>query len=207
MTSPKVIDWEGVRVHYRSSRLAIKEIARRYGISDAGIIKHARRHGWERDLGTKVSAATQFALARKTVPDDVVVHSDEQIVEANAEANVVIIESQRGKIKQAMDVCAELMLQLQQVVSHRVEIQDLVRADAGKDKSHGHLQRRQAMMKALSLPTNASTLKDLTVAAKNLIELQRQAHNLDATTSEGSIEDLLAQLRDDDQSVPNRGSG
>lgn len=44
----KEIDWEAVEMQYRAGIRSLKEIGKEFGVSDAGIIKRARRDEWTR---------------------------------------------------------------------------------------------------------------------------------------------------------------
>ena len=50
------------------------------------------------------------------------------------------------------------------------------------------------MRRAISLPQHAATLRDLTMAMKNLIGLEREAHNLDSSITGETIEDRLKNI-------------
>lgn len=53
MSEKKIIDWETLSVHYRAGVRSLKDMGLQFGVSDAAIIKKARKEGWTRDLLTK----------------------------------------------------------------------------------------------------------------------------------------------------------
>jgi transposase-like protein len=193
--SKKDIDWDAIKAAYRANRLSVREIARQHGISAPAIVKRAKRDTWVRDLGDEVAKATAAKLVRTPVNamvNTANAQTDEQIVQEAAEANVQIIQAQRSSIRSAMDVCSDLMMQLSDVANNRKTIATAI-IEAQKVKAGGQLDDGvvKALLKGLSLPTHAAVLRDLSTAAKNLIALQRQAHNLGQDTG-GTIEDWLA---------------
>ena len=48
------IDWDGVELHYRAGIRSLMDIAKEYGVSDAGILKRAKRDGWEKNARSKL---------------------------------------------------------------------------------------------------------------------------------------------------------
>jgi DNA-binding Lrp family transcriptional regulator len=195
--SKKDIDWDAIKAAYRANRLSVREIARQHGISAPAILKRAKKKGdeWQRDLGDEVAKATAAKLVRTPVNamvNTANAQTDEQIVQEAAEANVQIIQAQRHSIRSAMDVCGDLMQQLSDVANNRKLIASAI-IEARKAKTGEVLPDAavSALLKSLSLPSHAAVLRDLSTSAKNLIALQRQAHNLGQDTG-GTIEDWLA---------------
>ena len=52
----KIIDWETLAVHYRAGIRSYKDMGAEFDVSDAAIIKKARKEGWTRDLKGKIKA-------------------------------------------------------------------------------------------------------------------------------------------------------
>jgi hypothetical protein len=63
-TKPKrqPIDWEGIELHYRAGIRSLMDMAKEYGVSDAGILKRAKAKGWSRDLAGKIKARATAKL-------------------------------------------------------------------------------------------------------------------------------------------------
>lgn len=53
MSDKKDIDWNAVELEYRAGIKSLKAIGNEFGVSDAGILKRAKRDGWERDLSAR----------------------------------------------------------------------------------------------------------------------------------------------------------
>lgn len=58
------VDWEALEPHYRSGIRSLKELGKEFGCSDAAIVKHAKRNGWERDLSAKIKAKAGVPVDR-----------------------------------------------------------------------------------------------------------------------------------------------
>ena len=46
----KQTDWEALEAEYRAGAASIRELARKYDVSDTAIRKKAKADNWERDL-------------------------------------------------------------------------------------------------------------------------------------------------------------
>lgn len=57
----KIIDWETLSVHYRAGIRSLKDMGIEFDVSDAAIIKKARKEGWTRDILTKPVKRTERA--------------------------------------------------------------------------------------------------------------------------------------------------
>jgi hypothetical protein len=82
---------------------------------------------------------------------------------------------------------------LREAATIRDELENTIKEATVGDKD---TNRRRAMLRAISLPTHARVLRDLSVAQKNLISLERQAYNLDedGRRNENPIGSLLDEI-------------
>jgi DNA-directed RNA polymerase specialized sigma24 family protein len=59
------IGWTEIGAAFRDPKLSIRTIARRHGVSDTAIRKHAKRHGWRRPAAASSDVSVGVvALAR-----------------------------------------------------------------------------------------------------------------------------------------------
>lgn len=65
----KSIDWESVEGAYRAGIRSLKDIGAEFGVSDAGIIKRAKRDGWARNLAAKIAARAEAKVSAAVVSD------------------------------------------------------------------------------------------------------------------------------------------
>lgn len=56
-------DWARIEVEYVAGIKAVRAIARSFGVSDAGIRKHARKHNWVRSPASYVVGSPNCELA------------------------------------------------------------------------------------------------------------------------------------------------
>lgn len=183
MTKRADIDWAGIEKEYRAGTRPLKAIAADYGVSDAGIIRHAKSEGWERDLGErirvkvekKVSARMAKVSARHANTNSL---TESQVVEANAECIAAVVLRERQDIADAMAVVQSLFAELRAVVGNAPELERLGEIltsaeSGGLDKLH------DAYRAVISLPGRVKALKDLAEALRVLIELERKVLRLD----------------------------
>lgn len=69
------VDWDALYAEYRLGLVSIRELGRKYGISDTAIHKRAQANGWERDVGEAVRKRTQEKIfeneQQKRIADEV----------------------------------------------------------------------------------------------------------------------------------------
>lgn len=93
-------DWEAIESAYRAGLLSIRAIADKHGVTEGGIRKRAKQHGWPRNLTVKVREATKAKLVRSEVRSSgtqAAVRTDEEIIdEASDEAASVVLAHREG---------------------------------------------------------------------------------------------------------------
>lgn len=185
MTAKKpTTDWEKVEGLYRAGQLSLAEIGARCGISKQAIDRKAKRLGWTRDLGDKVRQEVATKLARRAVDDAVDghhakakrQHSEREIIEASAMVGAEVVECHRRDIKAGRELCTLLIGELYQATTHLEQIEQAIDEETRGDANG---QRRALMRRAVSLPSRAGVIRDLTGAMKNLQALERVAFGLD----------------------------
>jgi transposase-like protein len=176
-------DWESIEKQYRAGVLSVREIAKQHGVTDGAIRKKAKVNAWERDLSEKVAAKVRTELVRaevRTPNAQEVLRTEREIVDSAAATVVQVVRSHRRDIAAGRSLVSLLATQLADVAGHRDAFIDAIEAECAEDESG---ERRNKLMKALSLPTHAATIRDLSNAMKNLIGLERQAFSVgDAPT-------------------------
>jgi hypothetical protein len=193
--STKQPDWEAIERAFRAGALSIRTIADRNGVSDTAIRKKAKALGWERDLSEQVRKEVRNKLVRGEVREDQCANPerDAEIIEEAAEEGATVVRSHRRDIRKATNLANLLMDDLMTTIKHREEIEDEIERDTADDQSGF---RRSAMLGAVSLPSNAKTLFQLSSAMKNLQVLERTAFGLD-DKEQPKDADELSQLMDE----------
>lgn len=195
MADAKSVDWESIERAYRAGALSIRTIADRHGVSDTAIRKRAKSGGWERDLSEQVRKEVRNKLVRGEVRDDQPANpeDDAEIIEEAAQEGARVVRSHRRDIRKATNLANLLMDDLLMTIQKREEIEDSIEEETREDQNG---MRRATMMSAVSLPSNAKTLFQLSAAMKNLQVLERQAFGLDDKDAP-SDSDELSKLMDE----------
>jgi len=193
MEKRKNADWEAIEREYRTGQLSIRELGRKHAVSDTAIRKRAKTYGWQQDLTARVKEKVRNDLVRDSVrtPD---ARTDKEIVDAAAATAVEVVRSHRKDIGGTRLLFGALAEQLKCAVQNRDDLEAVITDETKEDSN---TKRRQAMLKAISLPAHAGVLRDLTAALKNIVSLERQAFNLDADggASEDSWEEHIKRIQ------------
>lgn len=210
----RVVDWEAIERKYRAGLLSVREIAKQHDITHGAIQKRAKVCGWQRDLTAKVQQAVAAQLVATSVATDTAVArlTERQIVDESAAQIVALVREHRQDIKSQRSLMSKLLEQLDMTAEDRDEIErtivsetsDADDPDASKADAARAWNRRTQMLKAISLPQNAATLKDLSTVLKTVIALEREAFNVssvpdktpedDASVSRSAIDAMDARL-------------
>lgn len=179
----KPIEWAGIERDFCKGASSIREIARWFGCSEKAIRLKAKEKGWVRP-GAEIPQATpqeSQSLGEAVAP------LVARMKPADAEPVKPEAILDRGR-----DLVVRMMDELEVTTSYIGEMEEEILA-ATPGKNDGN--RREAMMKAVSLSTRAGTLKNLALAAKTLSEAavpegkkrQRQAGADEATSGGGKF--------------------
>lgn len=166
-------DWEAIEGEYRAGQFSVSEIARRHGLSHTAINKRAKKEGWSRDL----SPIVKKVVSARLVSDGVSAATAQEAIAKAAERDVQIVREHRVAIARGRNLTLRLLDELDAATSNVGELERLIEIDTSGEKNP---QRRNGMLRAISLPSRAGVVKDLSAAAKNWVALERQAFNLDA---------------------------
>ena len=180
----KLIDWEAVELHYRAGIRSLKDIGAEYGVSDAGIIKRAKRDGWERDLRAKIQAKAEAKVSASLVSAEVSAQtkaSERQIVDANANKIADVRLAHRHDIHRNRAIVARLMDELEAQVGpdNSALLADLGEVMRSPDES-GQDKLNDLYRKIISLPERARTAKTLAETLRIAVDMERQAFGMDA---------------------------
>lgn len=189
MTEKVAPDWPAIEAEYRAGQLSNRMIAEKHGVSEGMIRKKAKAQGWTKDLTEKVRQEVRTQLVRSEVRTPNA--SEREIVEQAGITGAQVVRTHRKDARQASDLLALLMTQLSEAAACRPDLENLIEEQCKDDEND---RRYDRLMRAVSLPVHASTVRDLSTALKNLITIERQAHNLDEVGVEESYEDRLARL-------------
>jgi hypothetical protein len=173
MAERKVIDWEMIEREYRAGQLSTRQIAKQADVSEAAIRKRAKAHGWDRDLSEQVRAGVRSRLVR----NDVRTVDVREAVEVAVRRGVEVVRQHQSSLGRATGLVLRLLDELEESTARREDIDAAIEAETAGDKTTA---RRTMMQRAVSLPSRASSMRDLSTALARLLPLERQAFNLDA---------------------------
>jgi hypothetical protein len=199
----KRVDWVPIEREIRAGQLSNREIARQYDISETAIRKRIKSRGIKRDLSKRVREEVRTKLVRGDVRTDNANTdsvSDDQIVDEASDRALSIVRSHRKSILSGRVIANQLSDQLSLVADNREAIEQAIIDDTPPDENGKiDIKRRNAMLKAVSLPAHAGVLRDLSVVLKNIIPLERQAFNIDETADSDGPDAVLISYRKKDQ--------
>lgn len=168
------IDWEAVEKDYRTGKYSTRQLGERHNCSNASVANKAKEMGWKKDLTKQISQRTKNKSVEMTTGKT----DDAEIVEAAAEENARIINTHKGyvsKWQERTDKFASL-------------IDDAMTKPEKQDPDNPW----ECDIRAIGNAINSGTQ-----ALQRLIQLERQANNLDDgddTEAGKTLEELLAQV-------------
>lgn len=177
----KVIDWESVEIQYRAGVRSLKDIGREFDVSDAAIVKRAKRDGWSRDLRAKIQAKADAKVSEALVSARVSAQTksrERDVIEANASVIADALLLQREDVRRGRTLVMSLFEELEHETAHRDLYQrlgELMQSpdDAGVDKLN------ELYRKVISLPQRIDGVRKLSESLRIQIELERKVLNID----------------------------
>jgi hypothetical protein len=181
ITTPERVDWERVEELFRAGVLSLREIGRLCKVGESAIRKRAKRDSWTRDLSDRVRAQVRSDLVRSPVRSDSggdqvrTVRTEREVIQEAAATVVEVVRDHRGSIKSTRRIVELLAAQLMDVVENRAELEEIADEATAEDKGKDRYAR---LMRAIALPGHIVSAKELSLAQKVLIGLERQAFGL-----------------------------
>ena len=193
MGKRKAIDWEAVETEYRLGQKSLRVIASIFGITAGAISKKAKKQNWYQDKTKEVQQKTKAALLKETSDGNTDGNTpSREDVDKAVQTNIEVIRGHRKNIVKGREIVALLSAQLLEAAGIRENLEDEIIDDTkAPEGGKPNLKRRNRLMKAVALPSHSGVLRDLSMALKNLIPLERQAFNID---EDGlvSVDEVLA---------------
>jgi hypothetical protein len=186
----KDVDWAAIENAYRAGIRSIRQIAHEHGVTDKAVRNRAKKFKWTRDLTPRVRQRAR-EMVRADSPQSSHARTaadDEAAVEQEATVAADVLRTHRKDIAQGRTLVIHMFGELHKENTQLDELQDTI-IDETKGDRDG--KRRNAMLKAISLPARAGVMRDLAGALSRLIPLERTAFSLD---EEGSKDDLAAAI-------------
>lgn len=192
----KVIDWESVEIQYRAGIRSLKDIGREFDVSDAAIVKRARRDGWTRDLKAKIHAKAESKVSESLVSAEVSAQTkvrEREVIEANAAAIADVRLAHRNDIRRSRALTNKLLEELECLTDNRELFEQLGELMHSPDDK-GMDRLNDLYRKVVELPNRTKVMKELAETLRVLVALERQAYNLDEQQHEEPYEDRLRRV-------------
>ena len=185
-----------IELAYRAGVHSLATIGEQYGVSDAGILKRAKKEGWTRDLSKKIRAVTERKVIIHTLSPEELAEkevSEERLVEAVATNQTGVVRRQGERIAKltilADKLTDELVHQTTNLELYE-QLGELMHApdEKGKDKLN------EVYRKVTTSAGRIAAFRNLVETSKTLIGLERQNVGLadnsngDADTPEQKVE-------------------
>lgn len=195
-TTPHIINWDGVEIQYRCGIRSLKDIGKEFGVSDAGIIKKAKKEGWTRDLTARINAKADAKVSAAAVSKIVSVEkaaNEQTIVEANAEIQYRIRMSHRKGLSKLCAVKETLLAHIESVAVNLDDLGDIVEMmrnpdDKGQDKANDRLR------KAMERSTVIDDLKKLAEIDEKIRKGEREAFSITDAPGSDTPEDAFGKF-------------
>ncbi|MFP3982331.1 MAG: helix-turn-helix domain-containing protein [Desulfurivibrionaceae bacterium] len=181
---PRHPNFEPVFRAVRAGQLPITAISRQHNVSRDTVHRWIKEYGLKRDLSdhvksainAEVTNAIQITDGQPSDQSQQGLQQQERLaIKEAAELGMQVILSHRKDIRKARNMTELLLSQLHEAALYRGEI------EADIEETADDKRRYNRMMKAVSLPGHSGVLRDLSMALKNLIPLERQAFGLEET--------------------------
>lgn len=189
------IDWEAIEKDYRIGTLSMRALADKHQVNVSNISRRAKKEKWIQDKSEEVrqkTKATLLAQQQRNTPT-------KEDIETAVQTNIQVIRGHRKSIAEGLRISGSLFKQLETISDNREILEELIitltEGDPTKEEKPDYKERMK-LIKAISLPSHAGALRDLSTALKNLIPLERQAFGIDETEkpNENPIIELLNQI-------------
>lgn len=180
----RVIPWETIGIHYRAGIRSLRDIGTEFEVSDAAILKAAKREGWTRDLKARIQAKAEAKVSAALVSESVSAltkATERQTVEVNAEAVARVRLAHRADIQKGRALVAKLLDELMGVTDQPdlIEAMTLAVAQTSDEPAKREQKLREVLERVISIPGRVGAVKGLAEAMKNLVSLEREAWGID----------------------------
>lgn len=165
----KPIDWEAIEREFRAGQLSVREIARRFSVTDTAIRLKAKRECWPRDLSERVREEVRCELVRSELRSE----SSREAIREAAARGVEVVRQHRASAARGQRVVLGLFEELEATAAHLPDIQAEI---AETRRGLGKINAEQA----ISVGNRAKAAQALASALTSLVAIERKAFSLDA---------------------------
>lgn len=194
------VDWGLIEAEFRAGK-SLRAIAEDRGVSHVAISKRAKRDGWTKDLQAQIKAKADAVVNKAAVNREVNSKqslTEQQVVEANAQAQATIRLTHRGTIARNNRLMLSLLAELEGTTDNVELFEKLgeLLDESGPDANGNWKKDRlnEIYQKVISMGGRVDNAKKLVEMLEKLVKLERQAYGIkeDGEESGAGIEDVLA---------------
>lgn len=199
-------DWAKIEADYRAGVKSLRQVAGEYGITEGAIRKRAKKEEWTRDLKAKIRSRADDIVRRDALHETLVRKNEvrklervaycvpeREIVEANAEQQVLIRREQRSDITRGRRLLTRVLVELEEQMDNLPVLQDLGEIMLNPDEK-GQDKLNEAYRRVISLGGRIGNLKTVAETMKTLVPLERQAFGIEDRPQERGLEDVLEEM-------------
>lgn len=168
------VEWDAIEPHYRAGIRSLKDIGAEYGVSDAAIVKHAKKHGWTRNLAAKIAARAEAKVSAAAVSAEVSAQrsaNQEQVVEANADLQYRVRMKARQDIVDLEEIVLMLMAELRAQTTQPEVFDELAEIMRCEDE-RGQDKRNDTYRRVISFSGRVDSAKKLVEMVEKLVLLK-----------------------------------
>lgn len=194
------VDWDGVEIQYRAGIRSLMDIAKEYGVSDAGILKRAKTQGWTRNLAAKIKAKADAKVSAAAVSEEVSEQkrtNQNVIVEANAEIVAQADLLNRKDVLLALDVSRSQLEEVAVLCEPEFRERLVALGEACDMSTESRADKANELYRyIIGLAGRVKLSKEIAAAHGVYIPMQRKILKLDAESerSQSSLDALMAKI-------------
>lgn len=190
------VDWHAIHPHYIAGIRSLTDLSRTFGVSRAGIIKHATKHAWQRNLKPSILQRSDALLARVAseqarvtqqanalVTDEVTFspsQTEKAVIEANAAELTAVRLWHRQDVARLRTIVRVLMDELGSI-TEQPELAGMIYMALSDPDVPALAALEQMAAVVRDLPTRTKVAKDLADTLHKVIGMEREAFGLDTT--------------------------
>lgn len=177
----------------------MRELSEEYGVTEQAISKHAKKHGWTRNLAGKIQAEADRLIATRLAGGT---GNEARTIEVEAQLQADAILAHRADLRQLRVTVQALAAELE----HQTGARDLYSRlheiigddseDADKASPTAKAERALAYKRALGLAGRTKVARDLVECMRQLVATERTVLNIGAQAEAGSFEDFVKRARE-----------
>lgn len=179
------VDWDEIERLYRADLRTFAQLASDFGVADSTVRRRAKKHGWKRDLKSRIKERTNQIVQERAVQSlaSDQIARDDMTIEENAQLTANVRLSHRQNIGAARTLAMTLLDDLSSQIGaeNRQRLEDLFIAALQAEVIDA--SALEAYERVTSLSNHVRVMKDLADTMTKLVTLERQAYGLDDVDS------------------------